>query len=46
VVLLIPAGEEARGVRVLEVLAHEGGGVGVVDDVLFEVPLVLEDIVY
>ena len=37
-VLLVPAGEQARGVRVLELLGDEGGGVGVVDDVVPEVP--------
>src|SRR3712207_8253837 len=40
-----PAGEEARSTHVLEVLGYEGGGVGVADHVLFEVPLVLDDVV-
>src|SRR3712207_9255110 len=41
--LLIPTGEEARLAHVLELLGYEGGGVGVVDDVLLEVLLVLDD---
>src|SRR5918998_2850461 len=43
--LLIPTGEEARLAHVLELLGYEGGGVGVVDDVLLEVLLVLDDVV-
>src|SRR5829696_4507268 len=43
--LLVPAGEQARGVSVLELLGDEGCGVGVVDDVVPEVPLVLDDVV-
>src|ERR687893_86467 len=43
--LLIPTGEEARLAHVFELLGYEGGGVGVVDDVLLEVLLVLDDVV-
>src|SRR5215208_2547611 len=42
---LVPAGEQARCLRVLELLGEEGRGVGVVDDVVPEEPLVLEDVV-
>src|SRR5215210_3394072 len=45
-VLLVPAGEKAGGVRLLELLVDEGRGVGVVDDVLFKVLLVLDNVVY
>src|SRR3712207_6682029 len=38
--LLVPAREEARDVRVLEVLGDESGGVGVVDHVLPEISLI------
>src|ERR671916_2100584 len=44
--LLIPTGEEARLAHVLKLLGYEGGGVSVVDDVLLEVLLVLDDVVY
>src|SRR5688572_19961198 len=43
--LLVPAGEQARGVGFLEVLGDYGGRVGVDLDVLLEVLLVLEDVV-
>src|SRR5215208_7412502 len=43
--LLVPAGEQAGGVRILELLVDEGRGVGVVDDVVPEVPLVLDHVV-
>src|SRR5918992_4467278 len=43
--LLVPAGEQARGVGILEVLGNDRGRVGVDLDVLFEVLLVLEDVV-
>src|SRR5215210_4324353 len=43
--LLVPAGEQARGVGVLEVLGDDRGRVGVDLDVLLEVLLVLEDVV-
>src|SRR5918996_1290533 len=43
--LLVPAGEQARGVGGLEVLGNDRGRVGVDLDVLFEVLLVLEDVV-
>src|SRR5215207_6968441 len=46
VLLLVPAGEEPVGAGVLELLGDEGGGVGVVDDVVPEVALVLDDVVY
>src|SRR5918999_46940 len=44
-VLLVPAGEEPVGAGVLELLGDEGGSIGVVDDVVLEVALVLEDVV-
>ncbi len=44
--LLVPADEDACLVQVLVVLGYEGGGVGIVDDVLPEVLLVLYDVVY
>src|SRR5918994_1614888 len=43
--LLVPAGEQARGVGLLEVLGDYGGRVGVDLDVLLEILLVLEDVV-
>jgi hypothetical protein len=44
--LLVPAGKEPVGARVLELLRDEGRGVGVVDDVVPEVPLILDHVVY
>src|SRR5829696_1361869 len=43
--LLVPSGEQARGVGVLEVVGDDRGRVGVDLDVLLEVLLVLEDVV-
>src|SRR5215218_1924775 len=43
--LPVPAGKVARDVSFLELFGYEGRGVGVVDDVVFEVPLVLDDVV-
>src|SRR5215204_5331256 len=43
--LLVPAGEQARGVGILEVVGDDRGRVGVDLDVLLEVLLVLEDVV-
>src|SRR5918992_2919243 len=43
--LLVPAGEQTRGLGILEVLGNDRGRVGVDLDVLFEVLLVLEDVV-
>src|SRR5215211_795557 len=43
--LPIPAGKIARCVSFLELFGDEGRGVGVVDDVILEIPLVLDDVV-
>src|SRR5215207_3182452 len=43
--VFVPAGEQSRGVGLLEVLGDYGGRVGVNLDVLLEVLLVLEDVV-
>src|SRR3712207_9131782 len=43
--LLVPAREESRGLHVLKLIRDQGGGVGVVLNVVLKVPLVLDDVV-